>query len=258
MLSGDMLSRYYRLMNDDVIFVSGCDEYGERMERKANTDSISPRELADINYAKVGNLLRSFNIELSHFGRTTDVGHTTFVQECMSSLLRNGHIEEQLVASPFCRECDRFVSDVFVLGVCTSCGRFDNLNDHYASITCAASGPVEFRNTICGICKSTGVNSVLTREPAKRWLIRLNRSPVLDMTRWTEVARNETVRALRGVSDWMSISRSVEWGVQLPFDASQTVFSWADSLLAVPMLFSTLEPSMMKAAVESHLVGGGV
>jgi methionyl-tRNA synthetase len=72
-------------------------------------------------------------------------------------------------------------------------------------------------------------------------MIRLDKRHGLDMARWTEVARGETTRALGHTSDWMSISRSVEWGVPIPFDPGRTVFSWADSLLAVPMAFSTVQ-----------------
>jgi methionyl-tRNA synthetase len=241
MLSGDMLSRFYRLMNNDVVFVSGCDEYGERMERKAHADRTSPQELADLNYANVRDLLRSFNIELSYFGRTTDGDHAVFVQECLTSLLRRNRIEEQYIASLFCPACERFVSDVFVLGFCTSCRRFDNLNDHYGSVSCATSGPVEFRDPICGICKSSGVSTPLIRESVKRWMIRLDKSSEPDMAHWTELARRETIKALSKTSDWLSISRSVGWGIPIPFDPSQTVFSWADSLLAVPRVFRTVE-----------------
>ena len=241
MLSGDILSRFYKLMNNDVVFVSGCDEYGERMERKAHTDRISPQELADLNYAKVSDLLRSFNIDLSYLGRTTDDDHAAFVQECLTCLLRRDHIEERSIESLFCPVCDRFISDVFILGICTSCGRFDNINDHYGSVSCATSGPLEFRDAICGICASSGVSTPLIQEPAKRWMIRLDKSSELDMTHWTELARRETMRALSETSDWLSISRSVGWGIPIPFDPSQTVFSWADSLLALPRIFRTVE-----------------
>jgi methionyl-tRNA synthetase len=241
MLSGDVLSRFYKLMNDEVVFISGCDEYGERMERKAHTDNMSPRELADMNYAKVKDLLDSFNIDLSLLYRTTDGDHATFVQECLTSLLHGGYIEEKYIDSLFCPLCDQFIPDVFVLGFCTFCGRFDNLNDHYASLSCATNGPIEFRDTICAICRSSGASTPLVSQPSRRWVMKLDKSPVLNMMRWTEVARSEAIKALEKTSDWMSISRSVKWGIPLPFDPSQTVFSWVDSLLAVLTMFGTKE-----------------
>jgi methionyl-tRNA synthetase len=241
MLSGDILSRFYKLMNDDVVLISGCDEYGERMERKAHTENVSPRELADMNYTKVKDLLGSFNIDLSLLYRTTDGDHATFVQECLTSLLHSGHIEENYIDSLFCPACDQFIPDVFVLGFCTLCGKFDNLNDHYASLPCATKGPIEFRDAICAICESSGASTPLVSEPSRRWMMKLDKSRVLDMTRWTEVARSEAIKALAKTSDRMSISRSVEWGIPLPFDPSQTVFSWVDSLLAVLTVFGVKE-----------------
>ncbi len=241
MLSGDILSRFYKLMNDDVIFLSGCDEYGERMERKALTENMSPRALADMNYTKVKDLLTSFNIDLSLLYRTTDGDHATFVQECLTSLLQSGHIEENYIDSLFCPLCDQFVPDIFVLGRCTFCGKFDNLNDHYASVSCAMKGPIEFQDAVCAICESGGVSTPLVNKPSRRWMIKLDKSPALDMTRWTEVARSEAIKALARTSDWMSVSRSVEWGIPLPFDPGQTVFSWVDSLLAVLTVFGVEE-----------------
>ena len=93
MLSGDLLSRFYGLMGEDVFFISGCDEYGERMERKAQTENILPRELADKNYAKMKNLLASYNIDLSIFYRTSEEEHQTFVQKCLTELFNGGYIE---------------------------------------------------------------------------------------------------------------------------------------------------------------------
>jgi methionyl-tRNA synthetase len=241
MLSADILSRFYKLMNDDVVLISGCDEYGERMERKAHTENVSPRELADMNYTKVKDLLDAFNIDLSLLYRTTDGDHATFVQECLTSLLQSGHIEENNIDSLFCPACDQFIPDVFVLGSCTFCGKFDNLNDHYGSLPCATKGPIEFRDAICAICKSSGVSTPLVSEPSRRWMMKLDKSPALDMTRWTEVARSEAIKALAKTSDRMSISRSVDWGIPLPFDPSQTVFSWVDSLLAVLTVFGVKE-----------------
>jgi methionyl-tRNA synthetase len=231
MLSGDMLSRFHKLMNDEVILISGCDEYGERMERRAYTENISPQELADTNYAKVKNLLDLFSIDLSVFRRTTDNDHGTFVQKFLTNLFNSGLIEEKYVDSLFCPVCDQFIPDVFVLGSCASCGRFDNLNDHYGSISCAGNGPIEFRDSICGICKSAGVNTPLTSESSKRWAMKIDKDQVHDMPTWTALARSETIKALTHTADWMSISRSVKWGIPLPFDSSQTLFSWVDSLM---------------------------
>lgn len=231
MLSGDILSRFYKLMNDEVIFISGCDEYGERMERKAYTENISPQELADANFAKVEGLLGSFNIDLSFFRRTTDDRHRAFVQKFLMDLFRNGLIEEKYVDSSFCTSCEQFVPDVFVLGSCVSCGLFGNLNDHYGSISCGSNGPIEFRNSICGICKSAGVNTPLTRKSFKRWVAKIDKGRMSDMTAWTELARSETLKALTKTADSMSISRSVGWGIPLPFDSGQTLFSWVDSLM---------------------------
>jgi methionyl-tRNA synthetase len=241
MLSADMLSRYHKLMNNDVIFISGCDEYGERMERKALTEHMSPRQLADMNYTKVKHLLTSFNIDLSHLYRTTDRDHAIFVQKCLNGLLHSGHIRKEHIASMFCHICDQFVPDVFVLGFCTSCGRFDNLNDHYASLSCTSNGPIEFRDTICAICNSKGTATPLVSKSFPRWVMKLDKSPVLDMMRWTKVARSEATKALTKTADWIPISRSVKWGIPFPFDPSQTVFSWVDSLLALLTMFDTNE-----------------
>ena len=231
MLSGDMLSRFHKLMNDEVILISGCDEYGERMERRAYTENISPQELADTNYTKVKNLLDSFSIDLSVFRRTTDNDHGMFVRKFLINLFNSGLIEEKYVDSLFCPACDQFIPDVFVLGSCASCGRFDNLNDHYGSISCSANGPIEFRDSICGICKSSGVNTPLTRKSAKRWVTKIDKNQVYDMTTWTVLARSETLKALAQTADWIPVSRSVKWGIPLPFDSSQTLFSWVDSLM---------------------------
>lgn len=257
MVSGDLLTRYYRKRGDKVVFISGCDEYGDRMETRARLDNISPQMLADKNYERTSELLKRFDIGLTVFYRTTAEDHRTAVQNCLMELYRQKLIALSRFEYYYCPNCKKYLSDVFVLGECARCGRFDSLNHHYSA--CDVLGPVELVHPICGVCKHHGRTVRIVRKSSKEWAFKMDMRDIrTHRGNWSKVAQEGTTEALMGGADSISISRDNSWGVPLPFHSSQTVFGWVDSLLGnltVCHMIKSKNEETLRDVVTTYCIG---
>ncbi|MDR0797637.1 MAG: class I tRNA ligase family protein, partial [Nitrososphaerota archaeon] len=94
-LSADVTTRYYRLKNYDVLFVSGSDEHGTPIEVEALKRGITPKELTQCNHTKVLELFKLWNISYDNYTCTESPVHKEFVQKTLLEIQKNGYIFEQ-------------------------------------------------------------------------------------------------------------------------------------------------------------------
>lgn len=255
MLTGDMLARFYRKIGDEVVFVSGCDEFGERMAVKANFEGIEPSVLADQNYKKIKNVLERYNVSFTAFGRTADPYHVSFVQDCIRTLIDKGYVFKKEERTFFCPECNEYRSDPFILGRCPKCGGFDYVNFHY--VTCGNLTPLSFESLYCAVCKTSGKDVLLEERYVEQWFFDISKvgieygPPKGESYKWSHVATTYLSDLLPDKVTPISMSRLVEWGIPFPNDDDRTVFSWVDSLLGDITIKNILD-SKSKRILESQ------
>jgi methionyl-tRNA synthetase len=201
---GDAVCRWHRLLGDDVLFLTGTDEYGLKNKQAADAQGLHPRELADRNSARFRAAWDQLDIAYDDFIRTTEERHTRSVQQFLQRIYDNGDIERDTYEGLYCVACEAYYTeDDLVDGLCPVHGR-----------------PVE-----------------LVQE--ENWFFRLSRyeqrlldhyaahpEAVIPTTR-----RNEVLGFIRqGLQD-ISISRSsFDWGVPLPWDPEHVTWVWFDAL----------------------------
>src|SRR5688572_11127540 len=88
----DAISRYKKMMGFDVCLLTGADEHGQNIERAAQKQGISPKELADRVYAQYIDLWKRLGIEYDHFIRTTDPRHHSSVAEVYRRAKERGFV----------------------------------------------------------------------------------------------------------------------------------------------------------------------
>lgn len=94
-MSADVYSRYCRLMDYNVIYMCGTDEFGTATEIKALLANKTPKEICDHYYKIHKNIYDIFNIDFDYFGRTSTEKHKEIVQEIFLKCLNNGYMEEK-------------------------------------------------------------------------------------------------------------------------------------------------------------------
>jgi methionyl-tRNA synthetase len=201
----DALSRWHRLLGDDVFFLTGTDEHGLKVQRAAEANGRTPREHADLFSERFRQTWQLLDISYDDFIRTTEPRHYTAVQQFLQRVHDNGDIYLGTYEGLYCVSCEAYYNE-------------DDLIDGNCPIH---RRPVEF----------------LSEE---NYFFRLSKyqQPLLD---WYEAnpgavtpesKRNEAVGLIRqGLQD-ISISRtSITWGVPVPWDEKHVFYVWYDALI---------------------------
>ena len=127
-LSADVYARFNKLLNNEVLYICGADEYGTSTEIKARESNTTPREICD-KYIKLHKEIYDwFQINFDYFGRTSTPiprvdkwNHTEISQDIFTKLADQDHLIEKEIEQLYCEELNSFVSDRFIRGTCYLC-----------------------------------------------------------------------------------------------------------------------------------------
>ena len=232
-LSADVAARYYRLMGEDVLMVSGSDTHGTPIEVEAMKEKITPKELTDRNHAKVSELFRRWDTSFDNYTSTESPVHKEFVQQHLMKVYRNGYIFEKETEMLYCEHDQRFLPDRFVEGHCPYCDY-----EHARGDQCDRCGrllePVMLNSPYCIICHSKPI----TRK-TKHWYIDLSRFAE-PLTKFLEENRQIPSNAKNFSLNWIkeglkprAVTRDVEWGIPAPFPGAKgkTIYVWVEAVL---------------------------
>jgi len=120
----DSIARFRRMQGKDVIFLTGTDEHGLKIEQKAAEKGITPKEYVDEIVAVFKNLWKYMNISYDRYIRTTDDYHIETVQKIFKDLYDKGYIYKGKYVGKYCTPCESFWTESqLVDGKCPECGR---------------------------------------------------------------------------------------------------------------------------------------
>src|SRR5437763_10688259 len=118
----DVFSRYHRLAGNNVLMVSGTDEHGTPIQVQADSEGLTPRELADRYNRVIAENLRDLGLSYDLFTRTTTRNHYAVTQELFRGLHRNGYVIEKETLSAVSPSTGRTLPDRYIEGTCPICG----------------------------------------------------------------------------------------------------------------------------------------
>ena len=229
----DTIARYKRMMGFDVKLFCGTDEHGQKIERAAKQQGISPQQLADrvhTEYLKLWNLI---GIEYDEFVRTTEKRHHASVSELYTRIKANGYIYKGSYAGWYCVSDEAYApeSDPGTPIPCPLCGR-----------------QTEWFSEESYFFKLSAFQD--------RLLALYEKNPRFIRP---ESRRNEIVSFVKGGLKDLSISRStLKWGIPLPDDPTHVFYVWWDALIGYlsGAGFKTDDAKFSKYwPAETHLVG---
>jgi methionyl-tRNA synthetase len=238
-VAADVLARHNRLIGNDVFFLTGTDEHGQKVEKAAQEKGRSPKEHADLMVMNFKALWEELNISNNAFIRTTDTEHVRTVQGLLQMLWDRGEIERRSYSGWYCTPDERFWTEKdLITGNCPDCGR-----------------PVEEIHEENYFFTMSKYQSRLVQH------ITENPDYVLPETR-----RNEVLGFLKHnpLGD-LCISRPKQrlaWGIPLPFDDNYVTYVWFDALVNYFSATRYLAPRAENAGegdfwwpASHHLVG---
>jgi len=232
----DVFARYYRrkLGKQNVSFVTGTDEHGDKNFRAAAKVGLKPKQFVDEIAEVFRNGFDLLNISYDHFVRTTDEKHQKFVQSMLQRAYDQGEIYFKDYQGLYCVGCERFYTQKELLP---------------GNICPAHNTPVELI--------SEGNYFLRLEKYRERVLDHLKNSP--DLIR-PDRYRNEAINMLSEPLEDLSISRPktrLDWGIELPFDAKFVTYVWFDAFWAyVSELPDTSDAALREVLpVTEHFIG---
>lgn len=200
----DALARFKRMQGYDVMFLTGTDEHGQKIEDRAAAKGLQPKEFVDEIVASVKELWKLLDISYDRYVRTTDDYHVETVQRVFKQLYDQGDIYKGEYKGHYCKPCESFwTASQLVNGKCPDCGR-----DVYE----AAEEAYFFR--------------ISKYAPRLLQLYEENAQFIQPETR-----KNEMIAFInQGLQDTCVSRTSVKWGIPVSFDTAHTVYVWVDAL----------------------------
>ncbi len=228
-LPSDIYARFQRLKNNDVLFVSGSDEYGVAITMSAELAKTTPQDHVDKFHKINKEIFSRFSISFDHYSRTTWPGHKSSVYQYFNDLMDNGFIDERETEQLYSEQDQKFLADRYVVGICPRCG-FDNARGDECT-NCAAS--YEATDLKSPRSKITGAPLVLRK--TRHMFLRLDMFKEKLLT-WLSQKdwKANVVNYLRSyIQDLRprAITRDMSWGIPVPLqEANGKVFYvWFDA-----------------------------
>ncbi|VEJ06167.1 methionyl-tRNA synthetase [Helicobacter pullorum] len=232
----DTLARFHRLLGDEVLFLTGTDEHGQKIQQSAQKNGKNPKEYVDEISSRFRNLWDSFGISYDWFIRTTDSYHKETAQNVFLKMFQKGDIYKGEYEGNYCVSCESFFakSQLIEQKKCPDCGKETNLLKEESYF---------FRLSAYG-------------DRLLQW-IEQNPECILPKMR-----RNEVINFIKEGLEDLSITRtSFDWGIKLPNeigDSKFVMYVWLDALvnyLSALGYQNNLENKMDFWPANYHLVG---
>src|SRR5438270_3266475 len=205
-IAADVLARHMRQRGEEVFFLTGTDEHGERVAQAAERLGMTPQELVDQNAPKFQDLTKRLNATNDFFVRTSDPEHKKAVQEVLQRVHDAGHVYAGHYEGYYCPRCADFKTD--------------------AELIDGNKCPIHL--------------IVLEREVEDNWFFKLSafqdqlEQLYADNPSWVlpDFRYNEALSFIKqGLQD-VSLSRArISWGVDVPWEPTQVFYVWFDALL---------------------------
>lgn len=199
------MARFKKMTGYDVFFLTGTDEHGQKIERKARDAGVTPKEYVDHIVDGIKKLWKLMDIDYTDFIRTTDERHVKSVQQIFRKLHDQGDIYKSEYEGWYCTPCESFWTELQLKdGCCPDCGR-----------------PVE---------KTREESYFFRLSKYQDWLIdyiKTHPNFIQPPTRTAEMLNNFLIPGLQD----LCVSRtSLKWGIPVDFDPKHTVYVWVDAL----------------------------
>ena len=227
----DVVSRFHRLNGQDSYFLTGTDEHGEKVQKAALANGLSPQAYTDQIAAKFREAWQSLGISYNDFIRTTEPRHKDVVQTILQRVYDSGDIIFGEYSGLYCVGAERFVSESeLVDGKCPE-----------------SDSPPEFRSE---------ENYFFRMEKYRLWL----RDYIMDNPDFIrpERYRNEVLGMLREPIGDLSISRPrsrIDWGIPLPWDDKHVTYVWFDALINYYSALESQGLTELYWPVVNHFIG---
>ena len=234
-IMADTLARFHRLLGEDVFFLTGTDEHGQKVEENAAKAGLTPKQYVDLLDIAFKALWAKLNISYDGYIRTTDPLHQAAVQKIFRQLYDQGDIYKKDYEGHYCVPCEAYWTEHQIKegNLCPDCGR---------PVTWLKEESYYFRAS----------------KYADRLLQYIEDNPdfIQPVSRTNEMVNNFLKP---GLNDLCVSRTSVDWGIPVTFDPKHTIYVWIDALpnYITALGYGSDDDSLLQRfwPADLHLVG---
>ncbi len=233
LLPGDILARFFRKNGNKTLYVSGSDCHGTPITVRAEKLGVNPQVIAKHYHNEFTQNFKDLDFSYDMYTNTMTDYHSDYVRQKLVEIDKNKYLYSKTEDEDFCPNCNKFVTDREVVGICPICGAVANGDQCDKCLTALTPSDLKDKK-----CKKCGQNTVL--KPNKHLYFELSKlAPAVqayfeeNKNTWRPTAINETQKYLKeGLRD-RAITRSLNWGIELPFDGydDKRMYVWFDAVL---------------------------
>ena len=232
LLPGDVLARYHRACGDQVTYVSGSDCHGTPVAIRAKKEGRTPQAISDHYHEEFVKCFDKLGFSYDCYTKTSDEEHKAFVQEFHARLYQHDFVYEKETPQAFCENCQNFLADRFVVGICPKCkkpARGDQCDDCGTVLE-----PENLQDPVCAVCS----RPVIFRKSRHLYIAISKMEKELSAlaaqgASWRKNAVAFTNRYIEeGLRD-RALTRDLAWGIPVPRAGyeKKTIYIWAENVL---------------------------
>lgn len=230
-LPADIFHRFLDLFNVKNIFICGTDDHGTAVEIAALEEGLKPEEYADKYHKIQKEIYEKWSFDFTYFGRTSSLSNHKLTKDFFLSIYENGYIRKEKLLLPFCKKCERFLPDRFIIGECPKCG-YEAARGDQCENCGALLDPIELKNPLCTICKKKEIEfrkeehlflDFKKLEPElKKWISKSS---------WPSNVKNFALGWIKEGLKPRCITRNLKWGVRVPLEGYEHLrfYVWFDA-----------------------------
>lgn len=205
-IASDTIARYKRQIGFDVFFLTGTDEHGLKLQKVAEENGITPKELCDKNFENFKKLWEFLDISYDHIIRTTDDYHEDYVKYIIAEVYNRGDIYKGYYEGYYCVGCEEFKPESEIKDFDYRC-------------------PIHKKK--CEFIREETYFFRLSKYQDK--LLKLYETDFIQPSYRKEEVISFVKQGLKDLSITRPKDR-VNWGIELPFDANHIIYVWFDAL----------------------------
>ncbi|MEO0092130.1 MAG: methionine--tRNA ligase [candidate division WOR-3 bacterium] len=230
-LPADIYVRYQRLKGQDIIFICGSDEHGVPITVAAEKEKVSPQVIVDRYHYSIKKSFEQFGCSFDNYSRTSLPLHHKTAQDFFLKIYQKGYIYPKTISQFFCHNCNMFLADRYVTGICPHCN-----NDKARGDQCEICGrwlePYQLKEPRCKTCGTTPEAKETTH-----YFFRLSQFQKT-LEDWIRSKRHWKDNVKKFCEGWFAqgledraITRDLSWGVKVPLKEAENkvLYVWFDA-----------------------------
>ncbi|NYT11453.1 MAG: methionine--tRNA ligase [Methanomassiliicoccales archaeon] len=232
LLPPDIFTKFLRIKGNDVLMVSGSDMHGTPVTVRAEKEGLSPDEVAERYHRMNLKAIEDLGITYSLFTKTHTENHFEVVHDIFLKLLEKGHLYKKQTMQYYCSDCDKFLPDRYVEGVCPKC------NTKARGDQCEECGetfePGDLQEPVCIHC-----GTMPDLRETEHYFFQLSAFQdrliewVSDKTWWKPNVQTFTQNWLEDGLEDRAITRDMSWGVSVPLEGweDKVIYVWFEAVI---------------------------